>query len=116
MSRARQLALEDRMQDAFDELSREDEGGLHGDSVVVLFVSDPDGFPWPRIPKCFFPVQRCVVTGDEKTGTAAILTPVGNVFWAANVGYGIPPDPATPATNYAVADECGGRWCFVWNG
>lgn len=116
MSRPRSLAIDDRMADAFDDLSREESGGPHGDHQLVIFVSDPDGFPWPNVAQCFYPVQRCTITGDESTGSLATLTPVGDVFWAANIGLGIPPDPGLGSPNYVIVDECGGRWCFIWNG
>lgn len=55
----------------------------------------------------FYAVQRCQVAGDEVEGAAAVVTAIGGVFYACNLGTGTP-----PPGSFHLGDLPGPRWVF----
>ncbi len=66
---------------------------------------------YPTSAQAYYAVEPAQLGGTESEGGSVSITPDSmRVFYALNLGSGVPPSGTT-----LVAHACSGRWCFSYN-
>jgi hypothetical protein len=97
---------------ALSELARSSQDDLPSPDVYVLTtVADPLGATYPVAARVSYPVKAQRVSGVEIAGNPVTLTAIGDAFYAANLGDGIPP----LGTEGIIGKLIGGLIVFTYN-